>query len=150
MDLAHDTMILKFMNHVYSLDSNRFLIPRNRVRIVPRGSGRMERVSYVQEDLLRKYTKVPQYKYNLGFLGTDQGYGYGSDSSEMYGSWVWIGAMDRLWVQGIPPRQCSIPSQVAQINHRSGRKPGMPPLSAHIQIIFRYLLQVSESVSKRH
>ena len=74
--------------------------------------------------------------------------------AEMYGSWVWIGAMDRLALHfeprpdhevacglptTIPPRQCSIPSQVAQINHRSGRKPGMPPLSAHIQIIFRFI-----------
>ena len=44
-------------------------------------------------DLLRRYTKVACV--NLGS---------GSYALEIYGSWVWIGAMDRLWVQSMDRR----------------------------------------------
>ena len=68
---------------------------KERVWIVPRWSGRMERVSYVQESrgLIRTYWEDILKRPGIS---TDQG--YGSCPLEMYGSWVWIACGSRVCI----------------------------------------------------
>ena len=63
-------------------------------------------------DLLRRYTKLAWYKYNLSFLGVDQGYGSHRDVWIMH-MWSDLAANARFSCQGL--LQCTPNSEVCSV-----------------------------------
>ena len=95
--MLNDTIIYTYTLNIHTyiyIYVRIWLWLKERVWIVPRWSGRMERVSYVQESrgLIRtyweRYTEAAWYKYR-------------SRVRIMSIRNVWIMSMDRLWVQGM-------------------------------------------------